>query len=352
MIQCPTSSSGAPRASPKKSYFEEEPAISGFDQISPLPHLIATLFNLDVRSGPPRFYSASSWTWVDHPVSGLPVLTLALFRLGFPAAPRLDRLTLPAPATRRTVLQKVRGCACALHSLCLWGFRFSFTPPGSPFTFPSRYYALSVTKVYLALGWSPDKVSRVSWYFGYCLSLFVFPYGAFTLSGRLSQYRSGNSEYNLLQSLTLQCTHRSLGSFPFARRYSGNRCFFLFLRVLRCFSSPGSLPYVMNWRMDGLVTQWVSPFRNLRIKGYLLSPKASQLSSRLSSALGARHPPYALTCDHNQNYVFSYIPAAQMRSVLLLIIAGISWFFLVLFYWIINFARLSPPDVLLNIYKF
>ena len=36
-----------------------------------------------------------------------------------------------------------------------------------------------------------------------------------------------------------------LGSFPFARRYSGNRCFFLFLRVLRCFSSPGSLSYTM-----------------------------------------------------------------------------------------------------------
>ena len=30
-----------------------------------------------------------------------------------------------------------------------------------------------------------------------------------------------------------------LGSFPFARRYLGNRSFFLFLRVLRCFSSPG-----------------------------------------------------------------------------------------------------------------
>ena len=29
-----------------------------------------------------------------------------------------------------------------------------------------------------------------------------------------------------------------LASFPFARRYLGNRCFFLFLRVLRCFSSP------------------------------------------------------------------------------------------------------------------
>ena len=72
----------------------------------PYPHLIATLFN-GCAFGPPRdFTPASSWTWVDHPVSGLPVLTLALFRLGFPAAPRLDRLTLPAPATRRTVLQK------------------------------------------------------------------------------------------------------------------------------------------------------------------------------------------------------------------------------------------------------
>ena len=133
------------------------------------------------------------------------------------------------------------------------------------------------------------KVSRVSWYFGYCSSLFVFPYGAFTISGRLSQYRSGNSEYNLLQSLTLQCTHRSLGSFPFARRYSGNRCFFLFLRLLRCFSSPGSLPYVMDWRMDTWsLSRWVSPFGYLRINGYLLLPAAFRSLSRPSSALSAK----------------------------------------------------------------
>ena len=133
------------------------------------------------------------------------------------------------------------------------------------------------------------KVSRVSWYFGYCSSLFVFPYGAFTLSGRLSQYRSGNSEYNLLQSLTLQCTHRSLGSFPFARRYSGNRCFFLFLRLLRCFSSPGFLPYVMYWRMDdrGFLCR-VSPFGNLRVSGYLLLTAAYRSLSRPSSALSAK----------------------------------------------------------------
>ena len=50
--------------------------------------------------------------------------------------------------------------------------------------------------------------------------------------------------------LTPKDKSSGLGSFPFARRYSGNRCFFLFLRVLRCFSSPGSLSYTMySWRV-------------------------------------------------------------------------------------------------------
>ena len=137
------------------------------------------------------------------------------------------------------------------------------------------------------------KVPRVSWYSGSCRPGPDFVYGAFTLSGWLSQNHStivsGNSEYNLLQSLTLQCTHRSLGSFPFARRYSGNRCFFLFLRLLRCFSSPGSLPYVMYWRMDdrGLLCR-VSPFGYLRVNGYLLLTAAFRSLSRPSSALSAK----------------------------------------------------------------
>ena len=46
---------------------------------------------------------------------------------------------------------------------------------------------------------------------------------------------------------TPECTHSGLGSFPFARRYLGNRqIFFLFLRLLRCFSSPGSLRIPMD----------------------------------------------------------------------------------------------------------
>ena len=123
----------------------------------PYPHLIATLFN-GCAFGPPRnFTFASTWTWIDHPVSGLHMLTLALFRLGFPSAPRLHRLTLPAYATRRTVLQKVRGCAYkALPQLVNTGFQVLFhSPPGVLFTFPSQYYALSVTKEYLALGGGP-----------------------------------------------------------------------------------------------------------------------------------------------------------------------------------------------------
>ena len=94
---------------------------------------------------------------------------------------------------------------------------------------------------------------------------------------------------SLLTVHTPQCSHRGLGSFPFARRYSGNRSFFLFLRLLRCFSSPGSLPYVMDWRMDDWsFSSRVSPFRNLRVIGYLLLAAAYRSLSRLSSALSAK----------------------------------------------------------------
>ena len=88
---------------------------------------------------------------------------------------------------------------------------------------------------------------------------------------------------------TPTCTQIGLGSSAFARRYSQNRCFFLFLRLLRCFSSPGSLPYVMDWRMDDWSpSSRVSPFRHLRIKDYLHLPAAFRSLSRLSSALSAK----------------------------------------------------------------
>ena len=94
---------------------------------------------------------------------------------------------------------------------------------------------------------------------------------------------------HLLRSITPECTHPGLGSFHFARRYFGNRFFFLFLRLLRCFSSPGS-PCMA---MDSPCSDWsssrqVSPFRHQRIVGYLLLPVAFRSLSRLSSALSAK----------------------------------------------------------------
>ena len=132
------------------------------------------------------------------------------------------------------------------------------------------------------------KVPRVSWYSGFCRCL--------PLSNtRLSLSLAGFPKTVLLafsslsQSITPERTRSGLGSFPFARRYSGNRCFFLFLRLLRCFSSPGSLPYVMDWRMDdrGLLCR-VSPFGYLRVNGYLLLTAAFRSLSRPSSALSAK----------------------------------------------------------------
>ena len=118
----------------------------------------STLFN-GCGFGPPLpLTAASTWTWIDHPVSGLLLLTLALLRLGFPTAPHLKCLTLPVSVTRRTVLQKVRGRTYkVLPQLVDTGFQVLFhSPPGVLFTFPSQYYALSVTEEYLALEGGPS----------------------------------------------------------------------------------------------------------------------------------------------------------------------------------------------------
>ena len=210
----------------------------------PYPHLIPTLFN-GCGSGPPSpFTGTSAWTWIDHPVSGLLLLTSALLRLGFPPAPRLKRLTLPADAARRTVLQKVRGPPYGVPQLVDTGFQVLFhSPPGVLFTFPSQYSALSVTRQYLALRGGPRSFPQgfscpvVLWILPRPSSLRlrgfhplwpVFPDPFRWASGSLCAVR------------TPECTHSGLGSFHSARRYSGNHFCFLFLRLLGCFGSPGS----------------------------------------------------------------------------------------------------------------
>ena len=126
----------------------------------------------------------------------------ALFRLAFASAPNLQFLTSLHNATRRSVLQKVRDRTSIVLSLLVnTGFQVLFhSPPGVLFTFPSQYYALSVTKEYLALGGGPPEFPQGST----CLAvlwilplLIVFMYEAFTLSGRSFQDRSINESAHL-----------------------------------------------------------------------------------------------------------------------------------------------------------
>lgn len=120
-------------------------------------------------------------------------------------------------------------------------------------TFPSRYWSTIAHSLIFSLGgWSrllPTRflVSRRTQDPAKLRS--PFAYGALTSCGRASdRVRLGS----LLLSRSPSTPDRSgLGSSPFARRYSGNHCCFLLLRVLRCFSSPGASPVPMYSARDG-----------------------------------------------------------------------------------------------------
>ena len=126
------------------------------------------------------------------------------------------------------------------------GFQVLFhSPPGVLFTFPSRYYfTIDHQVVFSLMGWSPllhtrFHVPRIT-----LDRTMLFPLSYTGLSPSMVCF----SKTFLLDLLDRLCspnpesiTTLSLGSSYFARHYSRNRVFFLFLWVLRCFSSPRSL---------------------------------------------------------------------------------------------------------------
>ena len=81
-----------------------------------------------------------------------------------------------------------------------------------------------------------------------------------------------------------------LGSSAFARRYSRNHCYFLFLRVLRCFSSPRWLrPCRCRVAPAG------SPIRTSADLFAFADPRGfSQLVTSFFASGSLRHPPCAL----------------------------------------------------------
>ena len=177
--------------------FRGEPAISGFDWnfslSTPHPHPFQRMwvrssiafygsFNLDMDRSP-GFGSAHTdsgpiKTWFPYGSAPL-VLNLACMR------------KLAGPFYKKYAVEQKN----VLPQLVNTGFQVLFhSPPGVLFTFPSQYYALSVTKEYLALRGGPRSFSQGSTcldYSGSRCAFSLFPYGAFTLSGWLSQNHSG-----------------------------------------------------------------------------------------------------------------------------------------------------------------
>ena len=135
-------------------------------------------------------------------------------------------------------------------------------------------------------------------------SLSLFAYGAFTLCRRSFQIVRLRDRFVTPRChcsdikpgpatpppQRLQTWHDDgLGSSLFARRYWGNRVCFLFLRVLRWFTSPGWLRHPMD--SDGDLEdcpRGVAPFGNLRVKACLRLTEAYRSLPRPSSPACAK----------------------------------------------------------------
>ena len=88
------------------------------------------------------------------------------------------------------------------------------------------------------------RVSRAPHYSGYCYLTILCLYGTITLYGRSFQSVPVHHGSNIAVLQPRHCRNNTgLGWSDFARRYSRNHFCFLLLRVLRCFSSPGSPPF-------------------------------------------------------------------------------------------------------------
>lgn len=103
-----------------------------------------------------------------------------------------------------------------------------------------------------------------------------------------------------------------LASSDFARHYSRNHGCFLFLRVLRCFTSPCSLhtPYFIQVQVTRHNSCWVSPFGHPRINARLPTPQG--ISQAPTSFIGSRcqgihHVPLT-TCPQQTTNTHNNIP--------------------------------------------
>ena len=138
------------------------------------------------------------------------------------------------------------------------GFRIYFTPLfGVLFTFPSRYwYAIGLPGVFslarrsarIQAGFHVPRPTQGTAHLPQPPSKGLSPAMAALSSAVPGQLWKLNAALQPRRGRN----RPGLGSSRFARRYSGNRCLFLFLSLLRCFSSAGWLLLGRYPLRDGL----------------------------------------------------------------------------------------------------
>ena len=122
------------------------------------PQLIPTFFNRCLVRSSMKFYSHFNLAMDRSPGFGSTSCNSSPSSDSLSLRLRTSQyLTSLHNVTRRSVLQKVQGrTLIVLPLLVNIGFQVLFhSPPGVLFTFPSRYYSLSVTKSCLGLGGGP-----------------------------------------------------------------------------------------------------------------------------------------------------------------------------------------------------
>ena len=136
------------------------------------------------------------------------------------------------------------------------------------------------------------RVSRVRRYSGYCSLILRFVYGAFTLFG-------SSSQMILLQILNAKCSPQprriNPSVWPLPRSLATTSGIsFDFYSSPYLDVSVQAVPHVhlfYSMHVTQILSVWVAPFGNLRIKGYLLLPVAYRSLSRPSSAPDAKAFP-------------------------------------------------------------
>ena len=118
----------------------------------------------------------------------------------------------------------------------------------------------------------------------------------------------------VLQPRAVRCHTHGLGSCAFARHYSRNHFCFLFLRVMRCFSSPGS-PHALHG--DRLVPAGLPHSEICGSMGICPSPQLIAAYHVLLRLQEPRHPSCALLSFLYNDYFFAVRFRVQSRIILL-----------------------------------